>query len=356
MLSTKIQATFWSDDGVGALAPEQKLAIVWLYTHQAMSAIGFVKVSRRQFSFDTGLPVAILESALRSMGNSLVLEEQSGHLAVLVVNFLRYQFGERVWGPKPRKDNLTAFIRRLYGQLSPGMKDVMKDKYGPWLSDIYQVGLADPPHTPAVGLADPPHTPAVGLADPPHTPAVGLADPPHTPPRGTESPKSSTYKVISKDPGEGGVEEGGNANGDPKLRWDLAKECLEFLNEMTHSGFVINQGTLYTIAARLLEVHQDVGGVRKMIARQAQAWGQDPKMVAFLRPLTLFDAAKFHDYFGQRNLAVPARDPAVRRRELTGLIEKSPANRESTFFRESCTAEQKDELKSWRRELAGLPP
>ena len=60
---------------------------------------------------------------------------------------------------------------------------------------------------------------------------------------------------------------------------------------------------LREIALRVREVAGDVNGVALMIERQCALWKSDPHMERYLRPATLF-GDKFHEYFGQRGLAV----------------------------------------------------
>lgn len=147
----------------------------------------------------------------------------------------------------------------------------------------------------------------------------------------------------------------GGAPGAP-ARWDLAEAALQFLNAVTGSTFVPTHAVLNEAMERLREVGNDFEGVKRMLARQARLWSGNAKMKNFLRPTTLFADSKFHDYYGQRDLPVPAGSSEERRKELLGLIEKSRANKESVYHSAEASAKEREELKGWRRELAGLEP
>jgi uncharacterized phage protein (TIGR02220 family) len=177
------------------------------------------------------------------------------------------------------------------------------------------------------------------------------------------SQSDQTRQDLTKQNSEGGSKgedhvEKPEAPKPPGLRWDLAKELVDHLNQQTGGAFLASSAVLDAVANRLLETKQDVPGVKQMITRQAAIWGKDERMRPFLRPLTLFDEQKFHDYYGQRALPLPdkkaASDPALRRKQLEELIEKSPANRESAYHRADVSDADKQKLRGWRRELAAL--
>ncbi len=92
------------------------------------------------------------------------------------------------------------------------------------------------------------------------------------------------------------------------LSFEGARELLTFLNEKASADFRESPAVLQEIALRLHEVGGDLEGVRTMVTRQCALWKSDPKMSRFLRPTTLFDSVKFHEYFGQRNIPVQASD------------------------------------------------
>ena len=143
----------------------------------------------------------------------------------------------------------------------------------------------------------------------------------------------------------------------PKLPYAQAQEALEFLNSESGATFLPTHATLYEAALRLHEVNRDLDGVKKMIARQVALWSRSPKMRHFLRPATLFDSRKFHDYYGQREMPVESRgelDGPDRRKQLQEAIDKSPANRESVYHRADCGEQEKEQLKKWRADLARL--
>jgi uncharacterized phage protein (TIGR02220 family) len=88
------------------------------------------------------------------------------------------------------------------------------------------------------------------------------------------------------------------------LDFKAAQALLAYLNEKASADFRENPGDLQEIAGRLHESGGDVAAVKIMIDRQCAQWKADPKMANYLRPSTLFEPVKFHQYFGQRNLPV----------------------------------------------------
>lgn len=138
------------------------------------------------------------------------------------------------------------------------------------------------------------------------------------------------------------------------LRYDLGLHLILFLNEQTGADFKGTRSEIDAAAQCLASVANDFEGVKKMVARQVALWKPTPKTAAWLQPRTLFDEEKFPGYFAQRHLPtdVVTTDPIARRRELEAMIERHPANRDSVCHQPNCSAEQKQELRALRAELA----
>lgn len=139
---------------------------------------------------------------------------------------------------------------------------------------------------------------------------------------------------------------------DPGL-FTLAKEILDELNRQLGSQFPINDVTLRPIAYRLCEIQSSVGDpvgeVKKMVRREVALYADDVKRSSWLRPKTLFDERQFPNSFGARNL--PVRSKKKNAAGLREAIDKSPANKESIYFRTDHTAEDKQQLKTMRAQL-----
>jgi len=99
---------------------------------------------------------------------------------------------------------------------------------------------------------------------------------------------------------------------------ETAHEILTFLNQKTGKAFRPVSANLDLILARLKE-GATAQNCRMVIARKRMDWGDDPKMVQYLRPATLFNKIKFAQYLGE--CVIPPEDqsddtpPAVK--ELT---------------------------------------
>lgn len=95
-MDAKLLSSFWSDAHIGALTPEQKLAVVWTLTSRDRNSLGFVKASARQFLFDTGLELVILLQAVKALSRTFMVQETEAGLSVLSLSFVSYQFGDLV--------------------------------------------------------------------------------------------------------------------------------------------------------------------------------------------------------------------------------------------------------------------
>jgi hypothetical protein len=102
-MSPKIHSSFWRDDDVWALAPEHKLAFLWLLTNGRTNNAGFLVVSLREFTQDTRLSEEALEGACKGLARGILREGR----AFWIRHFMRHQ-----WTPGER--GLTS---RLYNSL-----------------------------------------------------------------------------------------------------------------------------------------------------------------------------------------------------------------------------------------------
>ncbi|WAC18807.1 hypothetical protein OVA24_16375 [Luteolibacter sp. SL250] len=84
-----IKSSFWADSHIENMPPDQKLALVWLMTNAGRDGCGFTAITPRRFTFDTGLPVTVLEEACAATcGSILVLPGN----VYFVRAFIRHQF------------------------------------------------------------------------------------------------------------------------------------------------------------------------------------------------------------------------------------------------------------------------
>lgn len=83
-----------------------------------------------------------------------------------------------------------------------------------------------------------------------------------------------------------------------------ARIIIHFLNENASRSFGESESHLKFIMARLHEVNGDLEGVKRMIMRQCSKWKNDPMMGQYLRPSTLFNKTKFHEYYDDRDTPI----------------------------------------------------
>lgn len=106
-----IKSSFWTDERLEDASPEIKLATLWLITNPVRDLCGFVSVSNKRFTFETGLQPEILEGACKALPTS-ILSPCKG--VYFLTHFLRHQFGKG--GHISLKNNVVrAAIRHAEG-------------------------------------------------------------------------------------------------------------------------------------------------------------------------------------------------------------------------------------------------
>ena len=112
---------------------------------------------------------------------------------------------------------------------------------------------------------------------------------------------------------------------------EQAKTILETLNLRTGKTFRPVDSNLGLIKARLAEgaTHEDLISV---IDRKCQEWLNDPKMMQFLRPKTLFNASNFNNYFGDLNAPLPEKLNATNQKEQADWDTVGWIERDESFF------------------------
>lgn len=292
---------------MGRLGREEKLAALWVMTNRDTNNIGYLKVSARVFAFDTGCELSALQGALKGLPRAFAYAEEEGGLAVLVVNYVRWQFGESASDPKNRLyKHLQGLARGLRGYL----REVFEEHY-PALAGVSTLEGG----------------------------SRGI--------EGTRTEQNSTAQNST----EGVL---GETSKHQHPTSNEAEGLLKFLNERTGSAFLATPETLAAIGACLARVGGDAAGIRQMIERQAGLWGAEARMKNYLRPATLF-GEKFGEYYGQRALALAPSGGAstgrARAAVLREKIEKSRANRASVYHSSAATAAEKAQLAALKREL-----
>jgi uncharacterized phage protein (TIGR02220 family) len=109
---------------------------------------------------------------------------------------------------------------------------------------------------------------------------------------------------------------------------DIAKAriLIAFLNETAGRQYHECASHLKPIMCRLKEVNGDVDGIKAMITRQVKRWGTDEKMMEYLRPQTLFNATKFHEYYANRTMPVHEQTAPNRANRNIGTLNEGLEN------------------------------
>lgn len=137
----RIHPSFWSDDRIGALDPDLKLALVWCITNKDTSNVGFLIPSKRQFEFDTGLKWKTLEDLANALPTVLFSDVSEGQLKLWIRSYIRYQWlGGSAWNNRNICNSLCVLIEglpeffrktllRVYPVFARALKD-MRDTEG----------------------------------------------------------------------------------------------------------------------------------------------------------------------------------------------------------------------------------
>ncbi len=98
-IMSKLSEELWNDENA-ELPPEGKLAMTWVLTNKGINNLGYQKISRRQFEFDTRVSFKVLEEALKSLPRSFVLRQTPDRLEVLAPEFIHIVFSDAVNNPR----------------------------------------------------------------------------------------------------------------------------------------------------------------------------------------------------------------------------------------------------------------
>jgi phage replication O-like protein O len=120
---------------------------------------------------------------------------------------------------------------------------------------------------------------------------------------GVHNKKDNNNKIITKD-----------IVGQPDVSADYA-EVISYLNEKAGKGFKNLPANQKFIKARLGDGHT-ISDLKAVIDHKTAEWKDDRKMVAYLRPSTLFNASNFEGYLSIVNL-----DPIVLHNQNSNQID-----------------------------------
>jgi len=124
-LLPKIKRTFWFDERVFDLPPDQKLVLLWLITNGETDACGALTLNTRQFTQDTKLPVESLEETILSLQAPPSPLERLGKI-VWLRNFLKHQLEPGQRGPK---SNFHHSIARCIAKLPKHLRQIAVAEY-----------------------------------------------------------------------------------------------------------------------------------------------------------------------------------------------------------------------------------
>lgn len=128
-MDTKIGSDLWDDESILELSPSAKLAWFWLLTCHRINICGYVEVSPRVFTFQTGCPPEALTECLEGLGAALVTTGKGYWLR----NFIGRQFGR---SKKLGNNNLAKAICKKLDSGSAELRGLVLREY-PELQPVF---------------------------------------------------------------------------------------------------------------------------------------------------------------------------------------------------------------------------
>jgi uncharacterized phage protein (TIGR02220 family) len=321
-MSPKIHSSFWSDGEVENLTPEQKFAFLWIMTNSQINVCGFCEATGRRFTFETGLPVAALESTLKALPRSLKHFPDAG--VIYVRKFIRHQFGDN--DKLVRNHIFKSIVGECKSITIPGLLEAIIADY-PVIRNAISGCNSDSFGSPSDSFTSP-------------SPV-------------SESPSNEVGRGKEKEKEKDQEKEQGESEGGlPGHEFAI----LDHLNQVTGRNFAQTQVNLTMIRSRLKEVHGDVEGVKLMINRWVKKW-KGTEREEYLQPSTLFAVKKFRERYDSRMLPVVQEvtvRPDVQLKALEEEITRHPANRDGSKYEPNCTQAQKDEFSTMRKKRQAL--
>jgi hypothetical protein len=130
---SQIKSIFWSDDRVGSLSPEEKLAILWLMTNSRLDICGFCRPEKRWFEFETGIPFEALQRASKGFPNSIQTLPDG---TVFIRNYIRHQCSKNgavvtsnkiVVGAVKQALGMPEALRRAFFEANPELETLASE-------------------------------------------------------------------------------------------------------------------------------------------------------------------------------------------------------------------------------------
>lgn len=84
-----VSTAFWSDPFIEELSPSEKLLFLYFITNEKTNMLGIYEVSIKKISYDTGLDIATINSALKIFEELGKLRYEFNH--IILVNFMKHQ-------------------------------------------------------------------------------------------------------------------------------------------------------------------------------------------------------------------------------------------------------------------------
>jgi len=86
----KIHVTFWSDDFVQTLTPEQKYFYLYLLTNERTQQCGIYEITKRRMSFDTGYTIDTIDRLIEIFTEKGKIYYSRDTHEMAVLNWMKY--------------------------------------------------------------------------------------------------------------------------------------------------------------------------------------------------------------------------------------------------------------------------
>lgn len=251
----QVDMKFWTDTKViETFSTDEKLMYLYLLTNPHTNLAGCYEIGFKTISFESGFSVKTSENLVRSLIQKNLIRYSEETDELLVIKWHKYNWTQ---SEKFRKPLLAQIDEIKNAGFKAYLMDVFNGIDTVYADERYRIDTVSDnggyPIDTTVSVS-------VTVSD---TDTVSVPD--------TVSEENNKEKEI-------------------------ATRVIDHLNSVTGSNYrATSKETMSAISARLKEGFTEDDFYR-VIDGRIMAWGNDPKMVQYLRPSTLFRPTKFEEY------------------------------------------------------------
>ena len=240
----QLQVSFWQDEFVLELTPEEKYFYLYLMTNSKTTQCGIYEIAPKVMEMETGYNRETIEKLLARFQDYGKILYSKDNKEILLLNWLKFN-------PLSNQNIQKCVAKELKGVKTPEFLEILNDLY-----DLDGLGVP------------------------------------------IERGLQGAYKPIPQKEKEKEEEQEQKEEKEKPVHEQI-REIVNHLNEKTGKAYKATTAkTRQLVKARLGEGFT-VDDFKRVIDRKARDWLKDKKMEPYLRPETLFQAGKFEGYLNE---------------------------------------------------------